>query len=144
MSILPNTIRIHNTSYQYQMRTQSPVGVSSPSAVKDPVVFSRRSRFAQLQPTPTPPPAPAPDFERRCNPSPPAAVTTDCLPDEVRLKSPSFQEARKKLAALSGTNDNNNTASKVTATATFHTLPLASNCNDPRGRNSSYLNSTLN
>ncbi|KAL7723964.1 hypothetical protein ACLKA6_013990 [Drosophila palustris] len=122
-------------------KTQSPVGVSSPSAVKDPVVFSRRSRFAPLQPTP--PPAPAPDFERRCNPSPPAAVTTDCLPDEVRLKSSSFQEARKKLAALSGTNDNNNTASKVTATATFHTLPLASNCNDPRGRNSSYLNSTL-
>ncbi|KAL7723052.1 hypothetical protein ACLKA6_001072, partial [Drosophila palustris] len=79
-------------------KTQSPVGVSSPSAVKDPVVFSRRSRFAPLQPTP--PPAPAPDFERRCNPSPPAAVTTDCLPDGARSSNSipvkEFQRATPK------------------------------------------------
>lgn len=139
----PDYVRTSSNSIS-PVQAQSPVAISLPNSATDAVVFSRRSRVATpttVTSTTATVTTKAVNFERQCNPSPPHHISpraADSLPDEVRLKSPSFQEARKKLAALTST-----TTDSSTAIATVLTLPLASNCNDPRGRNSSYLNSNL-
>ncbi|KAH8387573.1 hypothetical protein KR093_008029 [Drosophila rubida] len=119
--------------------TQSPIHPTPlAEAASKSAVFERRQK------------APAAESQRKSNPPAPESVASSS--DDGSTKA-ALEEARKKLAALRGTPETSTASASASASSpalvasptvspAANSVPMASNCNDPRGRNSGYRSSS--